>query len=143
MPGCILVYGWTVERAVGGIPVPVIAMFVQGIAQLFCFPSLNTYCLDVMKERSSEVVAGNYVFRYLFGCIGSAVVLPFVQKYGVGWFSTLSAGLMAASAVGVWATTVWGQGWREKVLARDAEKASKKAAKRQPDLQQQDASEEK
>lgn len=45
IPGCMLVYGWSIEKEVGGIPLPVIAMFVQGVAQLFCFPSLNTYCL--------------------------------------------------------------------------------------------------
>jgi MFS family permease len=56
MPGCMLVYGWTVETRTGGVVVPVIAMFLQGVAQLFCFPSLNVYCLDVNQKRSSEVV---------------------------------------------------------------------------------------
>jgi MFS family permease len=56
IPACMLVYGWTVEKRVGGVAVPVIMMFLQGVAQLFCFPSLNTYCLDVMPGRSSEVM---------------------------------------------------------------------------------------
>lgn len=55
-PAFMLVYGWTVEKRVGGIAVPVVCMFLQGVAQLFCFPSLNTYCLDVMPGRSSEVM---------------------------------------------------------------------------------------
>ena len=101
---------------------PVIVMFLQGVAQLFCFPSLNTYCLDVMQKRSAEVVAGNYVFRYMFGCIGTAVVLPAVEHIGVGWFSTLSAGILVLSAVGIWSITVWGPGWRENILKRDEEK---------------------
>lgn len=63
IPGCMLIYGWSIEKRVGGIPLPVICMFVQGVAQLFCFPSLNTYCLDVMQKQSSEVMAGNYVVR--------------------------------------------------------------------------------
>ena len=54
--GCMVIYGWSVEKAVGGVPLPVIVMFIQGVAQLFCFPSLNTYCLDVMQRRSAEVV---------------------------------------------------------------------------------------
>ncbi|GAM83712.1 hypothetical protein ANO11243_017010 [Dothideomycetidae sp. 11243] len=129
IPGCILIYGWSVEKRVGGVPLPVIVMFLQGVAQLFCFPSLNTYCLDVMKQRSAEVVGGNYVSRYLFGCIGSAVVLPFVERYGVGWFSTLSAGLLVLSAFGVWATTVCGPSWRENILAK--QKAKKEKARPQ------------
>ena len=56
IPGCMLLYGWSIEKAVGGIPLPVIVMFLQGLAQLFCFPSLNTYCVDVMQYRSGEVV---------------------------------------------------------------------------------------
>lgn len=56
IPACMLVYGWSVDQEVGGVPLPVIMMFVQGVAQLFCFPSLNTYCLDVMQRRSAEVV---------------------------------------------------------------------------------------
>lgn len=117
IPGCILIYGWTLDRAVGGIPVPVLAMFVQGVAQLFCFPSLNTYCLDVMqsKGRSAEVVAGNYMVRYLFGAAGSAAVLPAIEKIGVGWFSTLSCAFLIFSTGLVFLTTVYGERWRRKI----------------------------
>ncbi|KAF7526929.1 hypothetical protein PCG10_003483 [Penicillium crustosum] len=117
IPGCILIYGWTVEKAVGGIPVPVLAMFFQGVAQLFCFPSLNTYSLDVMQSsgRSAEVVAGSYLVRYVFGALGSGLVLPAVESMGVGWFSTISALFLVVSGVGVWLTTVFGDQWRDKV----------------------------
>jgi len=56
IPASILIYGWSIEKKKGGIPLPVIVMFIQGVAQLFCFPSLNTYCLDVMQKKSGEVV---------------------------------------------------------------------------------------
>lgn len=52
----MIIYGWSVEKRVGGVALPVAMMFLQGVAQLFCFPSLNTYCLDVMQGRSAEVV---------------------------------------------------------------------------------------
>ncbi|KAJ6138400.1 hypothetical protein N7471_004886 [Penicillium samsonianum] len=125
IPGCILVYGWTVEKAVGGIPVPVLAMFFQGVAQLFCFPSLNTYSLDVMQSsgRSAEVVAGSYLLRYVFGALGSGLVLPAVESMGVGWFSTISALFLVASGVGVWLTTIFGDQWRDKVEKKDQRKA--------------------
>lgn len=128
IPGCMLIYGWSVEKAVGGIPLPVLAMFIQGIAQLFCFPSLNTYCLDVMqsKGRSAEVVASNYMIRYLFGAAGSAVVLPAVDQIGVGWFSTISALFLAACAGTILLTTWYGEAWRDKV---DARKRAKKEAR--------------
>lgn len=122
IPGCMLIYGWSIEKEKGGIPLPVIVMFLQGVAQLFCFPSLNTYCLDVMKGRSSEVVASNYVCRYLFAAIGTAVCLPAVESIGVGWFSTISAAFLVASAGLTWTVTIWGKGWREAVVRHKEEK---------------------
>jgi MFS family permease len=59
VPGCMFIYGWSIEQKKGGVPLPVICMFVQGFAQLIAFPSLNTYCLDVMPQRGAEVI-GEY-----------------------------------------------------------------------------------
>lgn len=113
VPGSMLVYGWSVDRAVGGIAVPVVFMCLQGMAQSFCFPSLNTYCLDAAQARSAEAVAGNFMVRYLFGAVGSAVVLPAIGSIGVGWFSTVSAVMMVCGMAGVGAVVRWGTGWRE------------------------------
>jgi len=126
IPGCMLIYGWSVEKSAGGVPLPVIVMFVQGVAQLFCFPSLNTYCLDVMQKRNGEVVAGNYMLRYFFGAIGTAVVLPAVERIGVGWFSTISALFLVLSTIMVYLTCLFGKEWREAV---DRKKKLKQAAK--------------
>jgi len=168
IPGCILIYGWSIEKEVGGVPLPVIVMFLQGVAQLFCFPryacspsfilpssppppplpfvpshprphshsskpltpapphSLNTYCLDVMQKRSSEVVAGNYLLRYLFACAGTAVCLPAIEAIGVGWFSTISSVFLVASAVLTYWVTIWGRGWREAVERRHERKAKRR-----------------
>ncbi|KAF2118855.1 major facilitator superfamily domain-containing protein [Lophiotrema nucula] len=123
IPACMLIYGWSVEKRVGGIALPVIMMFLQGVAQLFCFPSLNTYCLDVMQKRSAEVVAGNYMLRYMFAAAGSAVCLPAIRKIGVGWFSTISALFLVVAAGMTYVTTIYGRGWRDAV---DAKKMARK-----------------
>lgn len=131
LPACMLIYGWSVDQAVGGIPLPVAAMFLQGIAQLFCFPSLNTYCLDVMQPKglSSESVSGNYMMRYLFAAIGSAVCLPAIEAISVGWFSTISAAFMLASAAAVYAVTIWGEDWRKAVDKKKREKRKERERK--------------
>ncbi|ROV86929.1 hypothetical protein VMCG_10905 [Cytospora schulzeri] len=118
LPGSILIYGWSVEKSVGGIPLPVVFMFVQGVAQSFCFPSLNTYCLDVVQARSAEAVAGNFMVRYLFGAVASAIVLPAVESIGVGWFCTISAALLILGGLGVYSVARWGGGWRERSESR-------------------------
>ncbi|KAI1662512.1 MFS general substrate transporter [Daldinia decipiens] len=123
IPGCVLIYGWSVEKDVGGIPLTVVVLFLQGVAQLFCFPSLNTYCLDVMPGRGAEVTAGNYAIRYLFGCAGMAVVLPAIEGIGVGWFSTISALFVFMGTVCVYVSIKWGNGWRLSVDARRRRRA--------------------
>ena len=117
LPASMLLYGWSVDKRFGGIPLPVIAMFTQGLAQLFAFPSINTYSLDVMQEsgRSAEVVAGNYVIRYMFAAAGSASCLPAIGTIGVGWFSTVSATFLFVCALLTWATATRGRGWRNRI----------------------------
>jgi hypothetical protein len=93
--------------------------------------SLNTYCLDVMQKRSAEVVAGNYLLRYLFACAGTAVCLPAIQAIGVGWFSTISAAFLVASAGLTWLVTLRGREWREAVERRHEANAKRKLERRE------------
>ena len=67
--------------------------------------------------------------RYLFAAAASAVVLPAVEKIGVGWFSTISALFLIVAAGCVSATIHFGKGWRE---ALDAKKDARLAANSQP-----------
>ena len=43
LPGATLIYAWTLEEEVGGMPVPVIAAFFAGVGLLGTFNGLNTY----------------------------------------------------------------------------------------------------
>ncbi|KAI0473157.1 MFS general substrate transporter [Xylariaceae sp. FL0804] len=118
IPACILIYGWCVDQDVGGIPLTVVVLFIQGCAQLFCFPSLNTYCLDVMPGRGPEVIAGNYAMRYLFACAGTAVVLPAIESIGVGWFSTISTLFLLLGTACAWVSIRRGRQWRQRIDER-------------------------
>jgi hypothetical protein len=82
----------------------------------------------VNQRRSGEVVAGNYAIRYLFGALGTAVVLPAIEKIGVGWFSTISALLLVLSTASVYVTAVFGRGWREGIDERKATRQAEKTA---------------
>ncbi|KAH8683414.1 major facilitator superfamily domain-containing protein [Ilyonectria robusta] len=115
VPACMILYGWSVEKRFGGIPFVVIVMFLQGFSQLFCIPSLNTYCIDVMQDKgqSSVVVAGNYLSRFLFAAAGTAVCLPAIQTIGVGWFSTISGLFISVTGFMIWLLTIHGEKWRQ------------------------------
>ncbi|KAI0413837.1 major facilitator superfamily domain-containing protein [Xylaria grammica] len=118
IPGSVIIYGWCVEKNVGGIPLTVIVLFLQGVSQLLCFPSLNCYCLDVMSGRGAEVIAGNYAVRYLFGCLATAVVLPAIETIGVGWFSTISTFFLLAGTACTYLCIRYGKQWRDSIDAK-------------------------
>jgi hypothetical protein len=68
IPGVLLIYGWSITKQVGGLPVPIICMFVMGIFQVICIPSLNTSCLDVLQPQgeTAEAMACNYLLIYIW-----------------------------------------------------------------------------
>jgi len=94
IPSTILIYGWTLEKEVGGFAVPIIMMFAGGCAQTICFPSINTYCVDSMPELKGDAIGGNYAIRFIAAAIGSATVLIQVKHIGIGWTCTISAGFL-------------------------------------------------
>lgn len=90
-PASMLVYGWSLENKKGGIAVPLIAMYISGVAQTFCFPSVNTYCTDCMPEVKGSGIASNYMLRYIGAAIASASILKQIETIGIGWTCTISS----------------------------------------------------
>ncbi|OLN86074.1 MFS antiporter QDR3-like protein 1 [Colletotrichum chlorophyti] len=113
LPGSMILYGWTLDKQLGGIPLPVVCMFFQGVAQMAAFPSLNAYILDVMQSsNNSEASAGHYLMRYLIAALSTAVCLPLIEAIGVGWSSTISGSIQLTCAGLVYLTIRLGETWR-------------------------------
>lgn len=114
MPVCALVYGWALQQAVGGIPLVVIVLFIQGVCQIVAFVSLNVYCIDVMEgtNKGSLAVAGSYMIRNVSGAVGTAACLPAIEAIGVGGYMTITAGFLAIAGGLLWLATRYGEGWR-------------------------------
>lgn len=91
LPGSILVYGWSLKFEKGGMALPIIVMFICGFAQIVCYPSLNTYCIDCVPNLHGDGVASNYMIRFVAAAIASATCLTEIQKIGIGWTCTISA----------------------------------------------------
>ena len=79
-----------------------------------------------MQQHSAEVIAGNYMIRYLFGAAGTATVLPGVQDIGVGWFSTVSALFMVVGGLSTMAAVAWGKKWRDAIDGKRRAKRGKR-----------------
>ncbi|KAJ5627481.1 Major facilitator superfamily domain general substrate transporter [Penicillium herquei] len=90
LPIGTLIYAWTLEEGVGGMPVPIIAAFFAAIGLLGSFNGLNTYSAEVMPHIRSEVISGKYVVQYLFAAGATAAVDPLIGSIGVGWTFTIS-----------------------------------------------------
>lgn len=90
-PGCMLIYGWSIQKEVGGMAVPIIFMFFSGLAQTVIFPASNTYCVDSMPEIGGDGIGSSYFSRYLAAAVASATCLRSIEAIGVGWTCTISA----------------------------------------------------
>lgn len=114
LPGFTMLYGWSVRHEVGGIPLVVVALFLQGFTQMLALPGLNTFVVEAMQDRgmSSVAVAGNYLSRFMFAAAGTAACLPAINAIGVGWFSTISGLFIVVSAGLVLLLTTNGEKWR-------------------------------
>lgn len=139
LPAATLLYGWSLDQNVGGIPLPTIGMALLGFAQTSASPALNVYILDVSQHDSGKAngtllscpmlvaswptlllsranvrlcIASHYLARYVLMAAATATCLPSIQAIGVGWTSTISAGLVFIGAGLVLLTLMKGQNWR-------------------------------
>ncbi|KAL1891984.1 hypothetical protein Sste5346_007328 [Sporothrix stenoceras] len=98
-PAGMLLFGWSLEKEVGGIALPVVAAFLAGVGIMIGYNALNTYSAEVIPGHKSEVMAGKYFVQYVFGAAGSASILLLINKIGVGWAATISVGACVLGGV--------------------------------------------
>lgn len=135
VPGSSIVYGWCLEEEKGGMAVPIVCMFLCGIAQTVSYASINTYCVDSMPRYGSDTISGNYAIRYLAQAVATSTALIMINSIGVGGACTISAGILWAAFVGSIFLIQYGERMRKwmdgKDEARRAKKSKKKEARNQ------------
>ncbi len=89
----VLVFGWTVDKAVH-ISVPVVSLFVLGWAAISIQSAVSTYLVDIHHNQSASATASLNLLRCLMGAGGTAVVGPLIAKVQTGWTFTLFTGVM-------------------------------------------------
>jgi hypothetical protein len=45
--------------------------------------------VEALPSLRAEVIAGKYIIQYLFSAGASALVVPLIEKIGVGWTFTI------------------------------------------------------
>ncbi|KAH8590618.1 major facilitator superfamily domain-containing protein [Bisporella sp. PMI_857] len=104
-----LIYGWALQKSVGGIPLAVVSIFVTGFGLMASFNCLNTYsagktsCLSsacylcwFLSSSSATISShgGKYLVQYAFAAAGSASIVPLIESVGIGSACTISVALV-------------------------------------------------
>ncbi|SCU82115.1 LAMI_0B08988g1_1 [Lachancea mirantina] len=109
-PASIVTYGWSIEKRKGGIALPVISMFINGLSQTNIFPTINSYCIDSKTDEiGGGAVGGNYMVRFFASAIGSATCLRAINDIGIGWTSTISAAVLLVGFAAMVVLIIYGE----------------------------------
>ncbi|KDE08499.1 hypothetical protein MVLG_01279 [Microbotryum lychnidis-dioicae p1A1 Lamole] len=114
LPCAVLALGWVIDLGSGkvGLAFTVILLFLNGVGLMMILTAANTYCVDVLQHRSSEVIAVNNFARYTLSAAASAFILPLIQAIGLGGANSFAAGLAWIGFGLVCATIRWGEKMR-------------------------------
>ncbi|KAL2874967.1 hypothetical protein SGCOL_009809 [Colletotrichum sp. CLE4] len=124
LPAGTLIYGWSVQKEVGGIALPIISCFFEGLGLMWSFSGLNTYSAEAMPERRTAVISSKYIVQYSFGAGSVGGLVPMIDAIGVGWsftitaFSALLAGVLV---LGISKFASRAQNWAEKSNSDDSD----------------------
>ncbi|SCV68223.1 BQ2448_344 [Microbotryum intermedium] len=115
LPCAVLALGWVIDLGSGkvGLIFTVILLFLNGVGLMMVLTAANTYCVDVLQKRSSEVIAVNNFVRYTLSAAASAFILPLINAIGLGGANSFAAGLAWIGFGLVCATIRWGEKMRK------------------------------
>ena len=139
--GCIA-YGWTLEYRTN-LSGPLILLFVFGYGSMAAFQVMQILMVDINPGNAAAATAANNLFRCLLGAGSTAVVLPMIDRMGIGWAYTFAALLWIALSPSLWLLMKYGPGWRKQKKEKgdrkeeaEIEKAATDAANSHPDVLQ-------
>ena len=135
-----IAYGWTLNYRTN-LAGPLILLFVFGYGSMAAFQVMQILIIDINPGNAASSTAANNLFRCLLGAGSTAVVIPMIDRMGVGWAYTFASLVWIALSPSLWLLMKYGPGWRrekkekeERKEKADAEKAEVKEAK--PDVMQ-------
>jgi len=100
-------------------------LFVFIYSSIAAFQVMQILMVDEMRLRQPQLC--NNLFRCLLRARSTSVVVPMVNKIGVGWTYTSASLVWIAFSPCLWALMKYGAKWRKEKKAKDKEKASLKA----------------
>lgn len=123
-----IAYGWTLEYQTN-LAGPLILLFVFGYGTLAGFQVMQILMVDLNPGNAASATAANNLFRCLLGAGSTAVVVPMIDKMGVGWAYTFASLVWIALSPSLWLLMKYGPGWRKDKKEREEVKVKAKAEK--------------
>lgn len=137
IPGGLLLYGWTAEKAVFWIA-PMIGTAIFGIGIMFVFVSnpdtgitlmetlyliiqqtpLVSYLVDAFTTHAASAIAASTIFRSIFGAFLPLAGPPLYSGLGIGWGNTVLAIFAVLMAPIPWVVMKRGEAIRGKYANR-------------------------
>ena len=121
----LIAYGWVLhfETNLAG---PLILLFVLGYGTMAAFSVTQILMVDINPGNAASATAANNLFRCLLGAGSTAVVVPMIDKWGVGWTYTFASLVWIAFSPSLWALMKYGPIWRKaKKEKKDREEKAK------------------
>ena len=121
-------FGWTLDYQTN-LAGPLVFLFFFGYGSMAAFQVMQILMVDINPGDAAAATAANNLFRCLLGAGSTAVVVPMIDRMGVGWSYTFASLVWIAFSPLLWALMKYGPKWRkEKKTKIDAEKEAKDKA---------------
>jgi MFS family permease len=91
----MLGYAWAMAVRVP-VPIPLVLLFVFGWAGTAAYSCMNVLIVDLNYSAAASATAANNLVRCLLGAGGAAVIMPLINRLGMGWTFTAIAGVWIA-----------------------------------------------
>ncbi|KAL4731093.1 hypothetical protein ACLX1H_000053 [Fusarium chlamydosporum] len=113
LPLGTLLYGWSVQKRIGGMALPIVSSFIEGFGLMASFSGLNTYAAEVRPMHRTAVITGKYVIQYSFGAISVGGIVPMVDKIGVGWAFTVTTFISMIAGIFILLIALFSKTWKQ------------------------------
>lgn len=126
----ILCWGWVLEKRVS-VAIPCVLNFFYGVGMIGFNNATSVLLIDVSPGHAGAAVAANNLARCLLGALFSAVIVPMINKLGVGWAFVLLGMLYAVFLPLMFLLMRNGVRYRREQKAKDDRRKQRRAAKRE------------
>lgn len=123
-----IAYGWTLNYRTN-LAGPLILLFVFGYGSMAAFQVMQILMVDINPGNAASATAANNLFRCLLGAGSTAVVVPMIDKMGIGWAYTFASLVWIALSPSLWLLMKYGPGWRKQKKERENRKDKAKVVK--------------